>query len=204
MTTIQADYTTSSIDGRTLRRSRNRDAVIAALLELIREGNLSPGAAQIAERAGVSHRSVFRYFDDLNDLVRTAIRQEFMAAEPLVEIPELGRGTLEERAANLAGSRVALYEQVRGTALVARMRIGSMPDIDTEIATVNMFYREQLRQQFAKELAAQSQSETEQIIDACLVMTSFDSFDLHQRVLGHETEDISASWTTSLIALLNS
>jgi AcrR family transcriptional regulator len=192
------------IDGRTLRRSRNRDAVIAALLELIREDNLSPGAAEIAARAGVSHRSVFRYFDDLNDLVRTAIRQDFLAAEPLIEIPNLGEGTLEERAANLVTARLALYEYVRGTALVARMRAGSMPDIDAEIVTVNMFYREQLRQQFEEELDAWSQDETENIIDACLVLTSFDSFDLHQKMLGHDIDRIRTSWTTSLVALLSS
>jgi AcrR family transcriptional regulator len=197
------DYKNTPIDGRTLRRSRNRDAVITALLDLIREGNLHPGAAEIAERAGVSHRSVFRYFDDLNDLVRTAIRQDFLAAEPLIEIPRLGEGTLEERVANLVDARLALYEYVRGTALVARMRAGSMPDIDAEIATVNMFYREQLRQHFETELDARSQDETESIIDAGLVLTSFDSFDLHQQTLGHDGDAIRASWTTSLFALLS-
>ena len=198
------EYMNAPIDGRTLRRSRNRDAVIASLLDLIREGKLNPGAAEIAERAGVSHRSVFRYFDDLNDLVRTAIRQDFLAAEPLIEIPNIGEGTLEERAANLVEARLALYEYVRGTALVARMRAGSMPDIDAELVTVNMFYREQLRQQFEEELDAWSQNETESIVDACLVLTSFDSFDLHRQMLGHDVDDIRASWTTSLVALLSS
>jgi len=191
------------IDGRTLRRSRNRDAVINALLELVREGKLNPGAAQIAERAGVSHRSVFRYFDDLNDLVRTAIRQDFLEAEPLIEIASMGEGTLDERAANLAQARVALYERVNGTALLARMRSNSLPDIADERVTVAMFYREQIRQQFADELDKSPQAARESIIDACLVLTSFDSFDIHRRTLGHDNDSIVASWATSLVALLS-
>jgi len=193
----------SPTDGRTLRRSRNRDAVIDAFLELVREGKLNPGAAQIAERAGVSHRSVFRYFDDLNDLVRTAIRQDFLAAEPLLEIASIGEGSLDERAANLARARVALYERVYGTAILARMRSGSIPDIEDERATVAMFMREQIRQHFADELENWQQPATESIVDACLVLTSFDSFDIHRRTLGGDNDSIATSWTTSLVALLS-
>jgi len=191
-------------DGRTLRRTRNRDSVINALLELIREGNLHPGAAQIAERAGVSHRSVFRYFDDLDDLTRTALRQDFQAAQPLIEITDIGEGTLEERVARLVEARLALYTHIRGTALVLREKAGSMPDMDAELVNMYMYYREQLRQQFAAELTAWSQTESEHIVDACIVLTSFDSYDVHQRLLGHDSESINTSWNTSLVALLSS
>ena len=192
------------VDGRTLRRSRNRDSVIAALLELIREGNLHPGAAQIAERAGVSHRSVFRYFDDLDDLVRTALRQDFEAAQPLIEISDIGEGTLEERVAKLVEARLALHAHIRGSALVLREKAGSMPDLNAELVTMYVYYRQQLRQQFAAELTAWSQTDSEQILDACIVLTSFDSFDVHQRLLGHDSKSINTSWNTSLVALLSS
>ena len=51
-------------DGRRLRRALNREAVVDALLSLYDEGNLRPGTDRIAERAGISPRSLFRYFDD--------------------------------------------------------------------------------------------------------------------------------------------
>ena len=47
-------------DGRRLRRERNRDAVIEALLDLFGEGNLQPSTDEIAVRSGVSARSLFR------------------------------------------------------------------------------------------------------------------------------------------------
>ncbi|MEO1059567.1 MAG: helix-turn-helix domain-containing protein, partial [Actinomycetota bacterium] len=87
----------SDADGRSLRRERNREAVIDALVELIQEGNLEPGAKQIAERAGVSHRSVFRYFDDMTDLAETAVRREFAAAAELAAIPQPSSDSLAAR-----------------------------------------------------------------------------------------------------------
>jgi hypothetical protein len=39
-------------DGRRQRSARSRDAVVDAILELLREGNLRPGADEIAARAG--------------------------------------------------------------------------------------------------------------------------------------------------------
>ena len=118
------------VDGRTLRRTRNRTAVIAALLEIIREGNLRPGASEIADRAGVSHRSIFRYFDDLDDLVRTAIDHAFEQAGPMADIPDIGSGSFDERIARFVDARLALFESVDGTMQLARMRAPSIPSIE--------------------------------------------------------------------------
>ena len=88
MTSIDSEFDDESgapsEDGRRLRRARNRAAVIDSLLELIRMGETDPTVSKIAERAGVSHRSVFRYFDDMDDLARTAIDQELREADLLV------------------------------------------------------------------------------------------------------------------------
>jgi AcrR family transcriptional regulator len=55
-------------DGRRLRSQASRDRIIAAVLALIEEGHSIPGAEQIAERADVGLRSVFRHFGDLDGL----------------------------------------------------------------------------------------------------------------------------------------
>jgi AcrR family transcriptional regulator len=61
-----------AVDGRTARRDRNREAVIEALMEYLDEGNAQPTAQMLAVRSGVSLRSVFRYFDDLEELLLEA------------------------------------------------------------------------------------------------------------------------------------
>ena len=56
-------------DGRHERRARNRDAVVDALLALVGDGDLAPSAEAVAARAGLSSRSLFRYFADTEALV---------------------------------------------------------------------------------------------------------------------------------------
>ena len=56
------------VDGRIARGKRARTAIVDALLALIEAGELRPSAARIAERAGVSLRSVFQHFRDVESL----------------------------------------------------------------------------------------------------------------------------------------
>ncbi len=61
------------IDGRRQRSLRTRQAIVEAYLGLLREKPEIPTAAQIAERAGCSIRSIFERFDDLDKLGLAAI-----------------------------------------------------------------------------------------------------------------------------------
>lgn len=60
-------------DGRKLRRQRNVDAVLATVLEML-EGSETPTLKVIAERSGVTIRSIYRYFDDLDAAIEAARR----------------------------------------------------------------------------------------------------------------------------------
>lgn len=55
-------------DGRIARGERSREAVIQAVLALLGEGDLRPSVAKVARRAGLSERSVFRHFQDIEGL----------------------------------------------------------------------------------------------------------------------------------------
>jgi AcrR family transcriptional regulator len=190
------------VDGRTMRRTRNRSAVITALLAMIREGDLHPGAAEIAERAGVSHRSIFRYFDDLDDLVRTAIDQAFQDAAPLSAVPEVGHGSLAERVEGFVDARLELLAFVDGTMQLARTRAHSIPSIDEQIAVIAEQFRVQIGELFATELGAVEHPARGFLVDAVLVLTSYDSYTIHLRLLGSSVERIRAAWITGLTALL--
>ncbi len=190
------------VDGRTLRRMRNRSAVIVAFLDIIREGNLHPGAAEIADRAGVSHRSIFRYFDDLDDLVRTAIDHGFVEAGPAAEIPNIGSGSVAERIATLVEARLALFQLVDATMQLARMRASTIPSIDERLAAIAELFRLQIAQHFALELDAVSADERPLLVDGILVLTSYDSFTIHTRLLRSDIERIRSAWVSALAAML--
>jgi AcrR family transcriptional regulator len=190
------------VDGRTLRRTRNRTAVIDALLDIVREGNLHPGAAEIADRAGVSHRSIFRYFEDLDDLARTAITRAFDDAGPLAEIPGIGVGSLDERIARYVERRLALFDRVDGTMQLARMRAPTIPSIDDGIAEIAELFRQQIAEHFATELAAVDEGARPLMVDGILVLSSYESYSIHLRWLHSSPDHIRAAWTTALEAML--
>ena len=48
-------------DGRIQRSERSRETIVQAMLDLIGEGTLSPTAQQVAVRADVGVRTVFRH-----------------------------------------------------------------------------------------------------------------------------------------------
>ena len=55
-------------DGRRRRSQQSRDKIVAAMMALVEEGQISPIAEQVAERAQVGLRSVFRHFNDMDSL----------------------------------------------------------------------------------------------------------------------------------------
>jgi AcrR family transcriptional regulator len=191
------------VDGRTLRRTRNRTAVITSLLSIIREGDLHPGASEIADRAGVSHRSIFRYFDDLDDLVRTSINHAFVEAGPLAEVPDIGVGPLDERIEKFVAARVALFELVDGAMQLARTRAPTIPAIDEDIMEVAQVFRDQIATHFAAELDGLDPNERLLLVDGLLVATSYDAFTIHLRLLHSDLERIRAAWVVALTAMLN-
>lgn len=142
----------SSLDGRRARRLTNRDAVLDALLELFASGVLTPSAAAIAERAGVSERSIFRYFDDLGDLVQAAVERftERHAEDFAIDVdPDLTRA---QRILAVA-DRIAYQRQVLGgIAIVARARAPFQPIIADVLARRRRFTRDELARVFAPEL----------------------------------------------------
>ncbi|MHB1852889.1 MAG: TetR/AcrR family transcriptional regulator, partial [Acidimicrobiales bacterium] len=65
------------IDGRRARGLRTRDAIISALLDLVAAGDVAPTAQRIADRAGVSVRSVYQHFADVEGLYADAAERTY-------------------------------------------------------------------------------------------------------------------------------
>lgn len=87
---------TEKRDGRHERVERGKIAVYEALTSLFAEGRYNPPVAEVAARAGVSERTLFRYFGSFNDVIAGTVGYvyprvaHYFAAQP----PD---GTLFER-----------------------------------------------------------------------------------------------------------
>lgn len=71
----------SSPDGRRLRSERTKHSIMEAYIELLREKPEIPTAAQIAARAGISTRSIFERFVDLQGLSLATVDYAFAIGE---------------------------------------------------------------------------------------------------------------------------
>ena len=72
--------TIAKIDGRRQRSSQSSDLIAQACIEIINKGNLNPTAKEVAKRAGVGTRTVFRQYEDMEDLhlrIHTIMKESF-------------------------------------------------------------------------------------------------------------------------------
>ena len=171
-----ADADAAGGDGRHARRDRNRLAVVDAMLTLYAEGNLDPSSDEIAERAGLSPRSLFRYFEDLDDLVRVAIARQHERLLPMARL-DLGPAPLADRVQRLVQQRVRLFDAISSVGVVSRVRAPFQPLIADELAIARSYLRRQVEQLFAPELAALA-ADSPSAVAAIDVLTSFESLQL--------------------------
>lgn len=98
-------------DGRLLRSERSREAIVRATLDLVGRGELRPTAEQVAERAGVGIRTVFRHFSDMDSLFSEMNSRLRESAVPLLVSGDQS-GSLEARARGAVERRAAMYEHI--------------------------------------------------------------------------------------------
>lgn len=98
-------------DGRARRSQRSRAAMVEALFELVGEGVLQPTAQQVAERAQVGIRTVFRHFSDMDSLLAEIDGRVRAKALPLFREPPVD-GKLDERTRGLVEQRIRVFEQI--------------------------------------------------------------------------------------------
>ncbi|MBV9487936.1 MAG: TetR/AcrR family transcriptional regulator [Frankiaceae bacterium] len=174
----------TELDGRRARRGRNREAVVDALLELFREGELSPSVAAGAERSGVSLRSVFRYFDDLDEMGRIAIARHTEGVQHLFPLPKLGEGARTDRIKRMADHRVTLYEAVAPIVRATMIRAPFQPVIAAGLRDRREFLRGQVEAQFAPEISRVSEADRFALVAALDALTSFETLELWHRDRG--------------------
>ncbi len=171
-------------DGRRAWRDRNLSTVVDALLDLFAEGNLRPGADEIAARSGVSRRSVFRYFDDLDSLDRVAIDRQVARVGHLLDLPGLGEGAVEGRVERLVSQRLGLFEAILPVARVSRLRAPFEPVVADELSRSRNLFRRQVERHFGDELRSLSRGKRNALLGAAEVLCSFEAYELLR--LGHQ------------------
>jgi len=118
----------TKLDGRLLRSERSRQLIIAAMIELVGEGNLIPTAQQVAERADVGIRSVFRHFDDMDSIFETTNTLMLKVTKPLFVGGDRS-GAIEVRILHATEQLTNGYASAKNFMLSGQIRMWNTPVI---------------------------------------------------------------------------
>lgn len=187
-------------DGRRARRDRSREQAVDAVLELLDEGIARPTAQQVAMRSGVSLRSIFRIFDDVDSLhSEAALRQLDRNRHLYVQAPDAGPLTRRVKAV------VELHDQLYSA--VAPVRRAGMRASHTSDALADQldenrtWLHEEINRVFAAELTGRNVRVTAAALELLL---SFEAWDQLAATQGLDSTARKAVTTRAIIALLDS
>ncbi|MFN3628281.1 TetR/AcrR family transcriptional regulator [Parvibaculum sp.] len=162
------DTTIKKQDGRRLRSAASRLRIVEAMRDLIREGNVSPRAEEVATRANVGLRTVFRHFDDMESLYREIGALAMVEAEPLLDLTEPS-GTAEERFLTMLERRSRLFERIMPFRIAADANAHRSPYLVEDRDRMNAGLRDLLRNALPASLR-----KDRTLVDALDAVLSFD------------------------------
>jgi TetR/AcrR family transcriptional regulator, regulator of autoinduction and epiphytic fitness len=159
------DIDVEPADGRAARSHRTRRAIVDAMRALHAEGDLRPTVPRIAERAGVSLRTVWQQFADREALLVEAVRRDREILKGLVSrIPQ--DQPLAVRVESFVAQRARVLEEMTPTWRAARVAEPFSDALQHDKKWKTVRGRAELEQVFAPELDQLPGAQREQLVDA--------------------------------------
>jgi AcrR family transcriptional regulator len=189
------------IDGRRLRSERTRRLIIEAYIALVRETGHMPTAAQIAERAGYSVRSIFERFPDLTAL-RVAVTDYAIAeARANAALRDLDADRLT-RIKSQVNQRGIGCERWLPLWRVLSTDLSGAPDLQQRIGMIRQLVVMRMEMMFRPELASVSDAERKKIMLALESLVDFESWARMRQLWGLSFEEACAVWVKAIDRLL--
>jgi TetR/AcrR family transcriptional regulator of autoinduction and epiphytic fitness len=164
-------------DGRAARALRTREAIVDACIAMVEEGDLRPTAPRLAERAGVSVRSVFQHFDDLPSL-HIAVTQRIAERMSALLVPPDTTVPLDRRIERFVEHRAALLEAATPFRRAAQVHGPFSPEIRAAITQAAAYLHLEVEATFAPELDACVPDDRSQLLEALAAAASWPCWDV--------------------------
>lgn len=198
MTAIGID----KVDGRRARGLRTRDAIISALLDLIAGGDIAPTAQRIADRAGVSVRSVYQHFADVEGLYADAAERTYewvreTAKEVDTSLP------LARRVEAFVDNRANVLETLLPFHRAVRLMEPNSDRVHGYRVAMEKWDKERVGKVFAAELKSVDSSRRTAVHAGIDVLASTDAWD-HLRRNGQSPRAARQALRAGILCLLSS
>jgi AcrR family transcriptional regulator len=191
----------SRIDGRNLRAEHTRRRIVAATRALLEETYALPKVAEIALRAGVSVRSVFQHFQEVESLFLVVFDEILHEAEEQWQ-PVEPTGPLTARIDMLVARRAALCEHVLSVRFAAISMEASSPAMSERAKVARALARQHIERAFRPELDRLAPADRRQTLDALRAALDWDMWMNMRRIHGLSVEEAQAVWHKIVTALM--
>lgn len=170
-------------DGRNQRRAKSYATAVDAVLDLIAELGTVPTAQQIAERSGMSIRTVFRLTEDTEQLHAAAMHRQIERTAVLhVEPPR--DGPLADRIRVLVEGRAAVFEAIAPVRRVAEKLALTSQLIFDGLEFHHAMLRAQVEATFDPELDLLGPADRTDVLNAVDVASGWETWDQLRRMKG--------------------
>jgi TetR/AcrR family transcriptional regulator of autoinduction and epiphytic fitness len=172
----RARATAERADGRSARSERTQAAVVDALLALTDEGDLRPTAARIALRAGVSLRTVFQHFQDMDLLFAIAAERQERRMSSLLTPPP-AEGSLDGRIDAFVAQRARLLEAITPVRRAAVLSEPFSEVLASRLQATRLRAQRDVERAFAPELRMRSGIERRELLAALTMTTAWPAWE---------------------------
>ncbi|MBB4905940.1 TetR/AcrR family transcriptional regulator [Actinophytocola algeriensis] len=183
-------------DGRALRAERTRESIIDAHMALMLDGDLQPTARRIAERAGVSLRTLWGHFKDLETLFAAAghkaLEIQYTGFRPVPADQPLA-----DRIEQFCLQRARMLDVIAGASRAAQVRLPFSAQLRRNRARHNERLRAEAGELFRAELAGD-----DELLTAVLVATTWPAWMGCRDDLGLSVAEATAVMRRAVTALL--
>jgi TetR/AcrR family transcriptional regulator, regulator of autoinduction and epiphytic fitness len=151
-------------DGRAARSHRSRRAIVDAMRALHAEGDLRPTAPRVAERAGVSLRTVWQQFADMEALLVEANRRDDEILRSLMKQIDPDQ-PLAARVRLFTGQRARILEQMTPSWRAARIYEPFSEELKRNKVRTLAMAKADLETVFAPELAERAGTKRQHLLN---------------------------------------
>jgi AcrR family transcriptional regulator len=164
-----------TVDGRTARAIRTREAIVDAAIALVEEGDVRPTAPRVADRAEVSVRSVFQHFDDLESLYAAVAERLLVKVAGLVS-PIDPTLPLAARIERFVAQRSRLLEAISPIRRAANVHAPFSKEITQRLQDGHAFFTAEVEQVFSPELD-RAGDDRDVLLDSIALVLSWPSWE---------------------------
>ncbi|MDB5704523.1 MAG: TetR/AcrR family transcriptional regulator [Sphingomonas bacterium] len=160
---------TGTSDGRRRRSETSRDKIVEAMLALVAEGQITPSADQVATRAEVGLRSVFRHFKDMESLYAEMTGR--LAGQYAMWLVPYDSADWRGQMAETIARRLTTYERLMPFKRAADAHRHESPAIQANYSGTLAMMRTRLKSILPEEIAAE-----EQVFETVDLLLSFETW----------------------------